>query len=73
MTRSSPASASRGACPESSEALVVRATSTPVEEIRDIRSSRSGRSSGSPPVMRTFSSPSGLQAVTTFSISSKDR
>ena len=58
MTRRSPASRSACAFCGSSAPFVVRVTSSPpIAASRSISSSRSRRSSGSPPVIRIFSTP----------------
>ncbi len=72
VTRCSPASLSARAFVASSEPLVVRVISTGSRASCSIRFSRCRRSSGSPPVMRIFSTPWSTKIFATRTISSKD-
>ena len=72
MTLESPASASPLASLERSDPLVVRATSKPNEEIWLTSLEMSLLRRGSPQVILTLLSPSGLHAITKFRICSYD-
>ena len=72
MTRRSPAAASAAAFCGSSAPFVVRVEVEAADRREPLdRSSRSRRSSGSPPVIRIFSTPSATNARASRSISSK--
>ena len=73
VTRWSPAARSAGACSASSTPLVVRARSRSrgLPASRRTSRSRSRRSSGSPPVRRTLSTPRSVKTSTSWAISSK--
>ena len=70
VTRCSPAAASACAFDASSDAFVVSVSSAPSGASIAISRSTSLRTSGSPPVSRSFSTPSATAARATRSISS---
>jgi hypothetical protein len=72
VTRSSPAAASAFAFGASSEAFVVSVSSAPSGASLPISTSTSRRTSGSPPVKRSFVTPRPTKTRATRSISSNE-